>query len=60
MAVKSDHYTAAGVNIDAGDEMVRQIGPLAASTRIPGAVGGLGGFGGLGGGFGSPTKRAAP
>ena len=45
MAVKSDHYTAAGVNIDAGDEMVRQIGPLAASTRIPGAVGGLGGFG---------------
>lgn len=45
MAVKSDHYTAAGVNIDAGDEMVRQIGPLAAATRIPGAVGGLGGFG---------------
>ncbi len=45
MAVKSDHYTAAGVNIDAGDEMIRQIGPLAASTRIPGAVGGLGGFG---------------
>jgi phosphoribosylaminoimidazole synthetase len=33
------------VNIDAGDEMIRQIGPLAAATRIPGAVGGLGGFG---------------
>ena len=45
MSVKSDHYAAAGVNIDAGDEMVRQIGPLAAATRIPGAVGGLGGFG---------------
>jgi phosphoribosylformylglycinamidine cyclo-ligase len=40
-------YRDAGVDIDAGDELVEQIKPLAASTRRPGADGSLGGFGGL-------------
>ncbi|MFN3628199.1 MAG: phosphoribosylformylglycinamidine cyclo-ligase, partial [Parvibaculum sp.] len=30
-------YAAAGVDIDAGNELVRAIGPLAASTRRPGS-----------------------
>ena len=40
-------YRDAGVDIDAGEELVRRIGPLAAATRRPGVMGGLGGFGGL-------------
>ncbi|TVR03019.1 MAG: phosphoribosylformylglycinamidine cyclo-ligase [Deltaproteobacteria bacterium] len=44
---KSEAYRAAGVDIDAGDELVRRIGPIAAATRIPGAIGGIGGFGGV-------------
>jgi phosphoribosylformylglycinamidine cyclo-ligase len=40
-------YKAAGVNIDAGNELVNRIKPLAKSTHIPGVLGGLGGFGGL-------------
>jgi phosphoribosylformylglycinamidine cyclo-ligase len=40
-------YRDAGVDIDAGEELVRRIGPLAAATRRPGVLGGLGGFGGL-------------
>ena len=40
-------YAEAGVDIEAGNELVRAIGPLAASTARPGAEGGLGGFGGL-------------
>ncbi len=40
-------YAAAGVDIDAGNELVRAIGPLAASTRRPGSDAALGGFGGL-------------
>ena len=40
-------YKAAGVNIDAGNELVERIKPLAKSTHIPGVLGGLGGFGGL-------------
>jgi len=40
-------YRDAGVDIDAGEELVSRIGPLAASTRRPGVMGGLGGFGGL-------------
>src|SRR5690348_15135939 len=40
-------YKAAGVNIDAGNELVQRIKPLAKSTHIPGVLGGLGGFGGL-------------
>jgi phosphoribosylformylglycinamidine cyclo-ligase len=40
-------YRDAGVDIDAGEELVEAIKPLAASTRRPGADGSLGGFGGL-------------
>lgn len=40
-------YKTAGVNIDAGNELVERIKPLAKSTHIPGVLGGLGGFGGL-------------
>jgi phosphoribosylformylglycinamidine cyclo-ligase len=40
-------YAAAGVSIDAGDELVRRIKPLAERTRIPGLLAGIGGFGAL-------------
>ena len=40
-------YREAGVDIDAGDDVVRRIGPLARSTHRPGVLGGLGGFAGL-------------
>ena len=40
-------YKAAGVDIDAGDALVRRIGPLAKATARAGADGALGGFGGL-------------
>jgi len=40
-------YAAAGVDIDAGNEMVRQIKPFVKRTRRPGADGEIGGFGGL-------------
>jgi phosphoribosylformylglycinamidine cyclo-ligase len=40
-------YRGAGVDIDAGEQLVEAIKPLAASTRRPGADGSLGGFGGL-------------
>jgi len=40
-------YKDAGVDIDAGDELVEHIKPLAKSTNRPGVMGGLGGFGGL-------------
>ncbi|WP_425408892.1 phosphoribosylformylglycinamidine cyclo-ligase [Hyphococcus sp.] len=43
----SDAYKKAGVDIDAGDRLVKTIGPLARSTARPGADGALGGFGGL-------------
>ena len=43
----ADQYKDAGVDIDAGDALVRAIGPLAKSTARPGADGALGGFGGL-------------
>ncbi len=45
--LKSINYSDAGVNIDAGEELVSQIGPIAKSTSIKGATGELGGFGGL-------------
>jgi phosphoribosylformylglycinamidine cyclo-ligase len=44
---KSLTYRDAGVDIDAGEELVDAIKPMAASTRRPGADGSLGGFGGL-------------
>jgi phosphoribosylformylglycinamidine cyclo-ligase len=40
-------YKDAGVDIDAGEELVRRIGPAAKATRRPGADADLGGFGGL-------------
>jgi phosphoribosylformylglycinamidine cyclo-ligase len=40
-------YRDSGVDIDAGNELVRRIGPLAAMTKRPGVLGSLGGFGGL-------------
>jgi phosphoribosylformylglycinamidine cyclo-ligase len=40
-------YRDAGVDIDAGNALVRAIGPLAAKTKRPGVLGGIGGFGGL-------------
>jgi phosphoribosylformylglycinamidine cyclo-ligase len=40
-------YAAAGVNIEAGNEVVRRIKPHAARTFTPGVLTGLGGFGAL-------------
>ena len=40
-------YRDAGVDIDAGDELVRRIKPLAQATRSEHVLGGLGGFAGL-------------
>jgi len=40
-------YEKAGVNIDAGEALVKAIGPLAKATRRKGALPSLGGFGGL-------------
>jgi phosphoribosylformylglycinamidine cyclo-ligase len=40
-------YKGAGVDIDAGDELVSRIKPLAARTMRPEVLGGLGGFAGL-------------
>ncbi|MCC5793905.1 MAG: phosphoribosylformylglycinamidine cyclo-ligase [Chromatiales bacterium] len=40
-------YKEAGVDIEAGDQLVERIGPAAASTRRSGVLGGIGGFGGL-------------
>ena len=43
----SDAYKKAGVDIDAGEALVKAIGPLAKATARAGADGSLGGFGGL-------------
>jgi phosphoribosylformylglycinamidine cyclo-ligase len=40
-------YREAGVDIDAGNALVKSIGPLAAATARAGTIGGIGGFGGL-------------
>ncbi len=40
-----DAYRRAGVDIAAGNDLVRRIAPLAAATARPGAGAGLGGFG---------------
>jgi phosphoribosylformylglycinamidine cyclo-ligase len=40
-------YKDAGVDIDAGEALVKRIAPLAAKTRIPEQLGGVGGFAGL-------------
>ncbi len=46
-ATKSLSYSDAGVDIDAGNDLVDQIKPLAARTKRPGVLAGLGGFGAL-------------
>ncbi len=40
-------YKDAGVDIDAGNELVKRISPLAKATNRAGVMGALGGFGGL-------------
>ena len=50
-------YRAAGVDIDAGDELVERIKPFAAKTRIPEMIAGVGGFAGL---CGLPTGMKEP
>jgi phosphoribosylformylglycinamidine cyclo-ligase len=40
-------YKDAGVDVDAGDELVERIKPFAARTRIPEVLSGVGGFAGL-------------
>lgn len=40
-------YAQAGVDIDAGNELVERIKPAARATSRPGVMGGLGGFGAL-------------
>ena len=40
-------YAKAGVSIEAGDKLVRRIGPIAKRTTIPGVVAGVGGFSAL-------------
>ncbi|MCB8836612.1 phosphoribosylformylglycinamidine cyclo-ligase [Aurantimonas sp. VKM B-3413] len=56
-------YRDAGVDIDAGNELVRRIKPLVRSTARPGADGEIGGFGGLfdlkAAGFTDPVLVAA-
>ena len=47
MSQKPLTYADAGVSIDAGNALVKAIGPLARSTARPGADAELGGFGGL-------------
>ncbi len=47
MSNKPLTYADAGVSIDAGNALVKAIGPLARSTARPGAEAELGGFGGL-------------
>src|SRR5919205_1365035 len=47
MSPKPLTYADAGVSIDAGNALVKAIGPLARSTARPGADAELGGFGGF-------------
>src|SRR5688572_25056682 len=63
MSEKPLTYAEAGVSIDAGNALVKTIGPLARSTSRPGADVALGGFGGLfdlkAAGYGDPLLVAA-
>ena len=57
MAPPSDtplSYRDAGVDIDAGDDLVERIKPLVRRTQRPECLGGIGGFGGL---FELPIER---
>ncbi|MFK5949455.1 MAG: phosphoribosylformylglycinamidine cyclo-ligase [Methylococcales bacterium] len=44
---ESLNYKNAGVDIEAGNDLVERIKPIAAKTRRPGVMAGLGGFGSL-------------
>jgi phosphoribosylformylglycinamidine cyclo-ligase len=57
MTSESMTYRDAGVDIDAGDELVRRIKPAVAKTHRAGVLSGLGGFGGL---FELPTGYRNP
>jgi len=46
-AARPATYAAAGVDIDAGEDLVRRIAPLARATRRPEIVAGVGGFAAL-------------
>ncbi len=50
-------YREAGVDIDAGDDAVRRITPLARATSRPEVIGGVGGFASL---VGLPSKYREP
>jgi phosphoribosylformylglycinamidine cyclo-ligase len=54
MSKKPLTYKDAGVDIDAGNELVERIKPLVARTRRPEVLAGIGGFGGL---FALPPGR---
>lgn len=54
MSNKPLTYKAAGVDIDAGNELVERIKPLVEQTRRPEVLAGLGGFGGM---FALPPGR---
>ena len=54
MSNKSLTYKDAGVDIDAGNELVERIKPLVRRTRRPEVLSGIGGFGGL---FAIPPDR---
>lgn len=54
MSNKPLTYKDAGVDIDAGNELVERIKPLVARTRRPEVLAGIGGFGGL---FALPPGR---
>lgn len=45
--MKRKRYEEAGVNVNAGYEMVKKIKDAVASTDRPGVVGGIGSFGGM-------------
>ncbi len=47
MTQESLSYRDAGVDIDAGDQLVERIKPFARRTTRPGVLGGIGGFGAL-------------
>ena len=40
-------YLKAGVSVEAGEELVRRIAPVAKRTRVPGVIAGVGGFSAL-------------
>jgi phosphoribosylformylglycinamidine cyclo-ligase len=47
MATRGLTYAQAGVSIEAGDEFVRRIGPIAQRTKLAGVLAGVGGFSAL-------------